>query len=176
MGLFDFLKRKSAPPAVKHVASTPPPPAEKATPPPPKAEPKSTASTEISWSVWPADVEDILAEFAREHAFARARGLRMIAYSYEAWSPGSVAFKKFRTHPLALSVLKDVHVVEFSMGVMDKMNALDIRAVYIPQLWAFDSEGKIMERSISGGYWGADTPENIAKALPRWFNELGWNR
>jgi hypothetical protein len=169
MGLFDFLKRKSKPP-IKEAAPTPKPQEgswtkspEKVTPPAPK---------EVSWSVWPAKVEDVEAELAREHEYARANGLRMIAYSYEPWSPGSVAFKKFRTHPLALTVLAQVHVVEFGMDVMDKLKEKGIPAIYVPQLWAFDSQGKIAENSISGGYWGADTPENIANALPRWFQTL----
>jgi hypothetical protein len=170
MGLFDFLKRKSTP-VVKQVAPTPPPPKATPSPPPPKAVEPSQPS-ELSWSVWPAKVEDVVAELAHEHAFARARGLRMIAYSYEAWSPGSVAFKKFREHPLAKTVLHNIHVVEFGMDAMDKLKETGVRAIYIPQLWAFDSEGKIAENSISGAYWGADTPENIAKALPRWFENL----
>lgn len=112
---------------------------------------------------------------AQEHAGAKARGLQMLMYSFEPWSPGSVAMRKFCKDPLALTVLSGWHVVEIDLACMDKMNesvdfkARGLSATYIPQLWTFDANGRIEGFSISGAYWGDDTPENIANGFKRWF-------
>jgi hypothetical protein len=177
MALFDFLKRKPAP--IKQAPSIPPAPGGAASEPVIEAAaPPPNVALKVPLrkpTVIPADVPDFWAAVAEAHEEARARGLQLMMYSHEPWSPGAVALRKFMTDPLGEKLLAGWHVIEIRMQHMDVMNetpsfkARGLSAAHIPQLWTFDAEGGLEGFSISGGYWGSDTMGNIANGLQRWF-------
>lgn len=174
MGIFSLFRKKQ-PPQVKSI-----PLESKAPTPEPKPgqdPPKKVGSPELapaSWSVWGKEVTDVRMELAKEHGFAAKKGLRMLVYSYEPWSPGSVGFKQFGQHPLGMARLRRVHVVEVNLNHMDGLQKMGMGGGNIPQLWAMEADGSYAGNTVSGGIWGADTPENIDRAMERWFTQLGW--
>lgn len=172
MGIFSLFRKKQ-PPQVKQVSAASNPQELKATPEPLKEVAASVAGP-VSWSIWGKEVADVHMELAKEHGFAAKKGLRMLVYSYEPWSPGSVGFKRFGQHPLGMARLRQVHVVEVNLNHMDALQKLGMGGGNIPQLWAMEADGSYAGNTVSGGIWGADTPENIDRAMERWFTQLGW--
>lgn len=162
MGLFDLFRRKKAPLQPKQAET------------PQFKQVETSPLGEVSWSVWPSDLADVRSALDREHAQATTAGLHLLIYSYESWSPGSVAFKQFGKHPLGVDLLRHVHVVEVSMATMDRLNEIGIKGFNIPQLWAIEADGQYRGKTTSGAIWGADTPENIFHALGKWFQSIGW--
>ena len=176
MGIFSIFRKNPKPP-VKQIPEAPAP--EQATPKPdsqpaPVKEAASPVPAQVSWSIWGKEVVDVRLELAKEFGLAQKRGLRMLVYSYEPWSPGSVGFKKFGQHPLGLALMRNVHVVEVNLNHMDALQRIGMSGGGIPQLWAMEADGSYAGKTVSGGIWGADIPENIDGALGTWFTNLGW--
>ena len=136
MGIFALFRKKQQP-SVKQVSaeSKPTSPESKSAPEPIKEVPSPDLGP-VSWSKWGKEVTDVRAELAKEHGLAQKKGLRMLVYSYEGWSPGSVGFQKFGQHPLGMERLRKVHVVEVNLGHMDALQAIGMGGGNIPQLWA----------------------------------------
>jgi hypothetical protein len=147
MGLFDFFKKKDKSAAPKEASS----------------------NQEVSWSTWASDLQAVGGQLAKEVAQAKSSGKRVLIFTVESWSPGSVAFRKFGKHPLGQELLRGYHVVEVNSGHMNQLVTMGFKGHSVPQIWLLEKDGNYLGKTTTGALWGADTPENIYAAMTEWL-------
>jgi hypothetical protein len=171
MGIFDFLKgNKKKPEQIKYQDNVPNAVEKQAS----GTEKHKNNPSEVSWSVWPEEVENAESMLNEEIASACSQGLRVLIYTYAPWSPGSVGFKKGREDEVISKLLKGkIHVVEVHFDTMSALNELGYGGYSVPQLYLLESDGSYAGVTETGGAWGDDNPANIATFLRSWLGANG---
>jgi thiol-disulfide isomerase/thioredoxin len=131
----------------------------------------SSASAEDAWvklSPSAASVESLL---AGEAAKAKAKSLLPVAYLGAPWCGPCQAIKKSRSDPRMADAFAGTRVVELNI---DEWKDTDLKALgfetgTIPVFFQLDDRGHANGRTINGGAWGPDVPENMAPALKTFF-------
>jgi hypothetical protein len=111
---------------------------------------------------------------AGEAQTAKRLGLRPFVELGATWCKPCRLLKKAidERNPLIVDALKGADVIRLDLDEWDaqlKDAGLSVKAV--PVFFALDDKGKPTGRTIDGGAWGSDTPENMAPPLKAFFSK-----
>ena len=105
-------------------------------------------------------------------AKAKARGLTAYAELRADWCDPCVALEKSMSDPRMIDAFAGTYVMHLDV---DEWSAKDVegtglKASVIPIFYALDGDGKPTGRTIDGGAWGENVPENMAPPLKKFFH------
>jgi thiol-disulfide isomerase/thioredoxin len=120
-----------------------------------------------------ADGRSIDAILASEAGKAKAAGLKPFAEFSASWCPPCMAIKHTleAKDPQMVAAFAGTYVIRLDADEWStkKLAGTGMRADTIPVFYALDAQGKTTGRSIDGGAWGDNVPENMAPPLQRFF-------
>src|SRR5262249_35435731 len=103
-----------------------------------------------------------------ESQFAKKRGLKLFVEIGASWCRPCQALKKAIAprHPMIIDALQGAAVIQLDLDEWEEqLKDAGLSAKAVPVFFALDEKGKPTGRTIDGGSWGADTPENMAPPL-----------
>jgi hypothetical protein len=109
-----------------------------------------------------------------EVAKAQAKKLTPIVYVGATWCDPCLALKKHRDDPKMVDAFEGTFVIEIDADDWNaaSFGALGYKTSVIPIFIAVDAEGKATGRTIDGGAWGDNIPQNMAPPLKQFFSSL----
>jgi hypothetical protein len=134
------------------------------------AAPRAAAQPSI-WKKLTPTAGPIAAQVQAEVETAKAKHLSPFVYLGAGWCDPCVAIKRSLNDPKMRDALKGTYIIELEVDEWDEkeLKALDYRLGTIPYFSELDARGHGTGRSINGGAWGENTPENMAPPLKRFF-------
>jgi thiol-disulfide isomerase/thioredoxin len=129
------------------------------------------AADPSAWTKVSPGARPLAVQISAEVAKAKASKLTPFVYIGASWCPPCVEIKRLQHHPKMVDAFRGTYIVEL---VVDDWETADLRALgyesrVIPIFHGVDARGRATGRSINGGAWGEDTPENMAAALKKFF-------
>jgi hypothetical protein len=109
-----------------------------------------------------------------EAQFAKKRGLKLFVEIGASWCRPCQQLKKAiaTRHPLIIDALKGADVIQLDLDEWEaQLQDAGLSSKAVPVFFALDEKGKPTGRTIDGGAWGADTPENMAPPLKAFFSK-----
>jgi hypothetical protein len=109
-----------------------------------------------------------------EAQLAKKRGLKLFVEIGASWCRPCQALKKAieTRHPLILDALKGADVIKLDLDEWEEqLKDAGLSTKAVPVFFALDDKGRPTGRTIDGGAWGADTPENMAPPLKAFFSK-----
>ena len=127
---------------------------------------KSFVVTEVK-----PNADDLETVLRTEVAKAKAQGLRPYVELWATWCKPCAAIKKSLDDPRMKAAFKGTYVVQLDIDAWGKkLTAAGFHSSAIPVFFTIDDEGKPTGRTIDGGAWEEDIPENMAPPLDRFFH------
>jgi hypothetical protein len=110
-----------------------------------------------------------LAAWSREAVAARRVPC---LYLTASWCPPSVMLEKSLTDPLMARALRGVNFATYDIDSSgNELSAAGFPAHSVPVFFLLDADGKRAGPTITGAAWGANTPQNMAPPLERFFDD-----
>jgi thiol-disulfide isomerase/thioredoxin len=111
---------------------------------------------------------EVLAEHQKK---ARAMGLRLYVELGATWCKPCRELEASMSDPRMKAAFKGTYIVHLDIDAWgSKLATAKLSAASIPVFFALDAAGK-STATISGGAWDANTPENMAPKLAKFFSE-----
>lgn len=106
----------------------------------------------------------------RAVAEAKRQGLQPFAYFYADWCPPCKALRASMTDRRMIDAFQGTYVVKLCADQWkDEAARTGFRFQAVPVFFRLDDQGRPGDH-IDGGAWGANTPENMAGPLKRFFH------
>lgn len=164
--------RPDAAPAAKEAApaASPEPASAPASEPDPEPEAAKAGHQVVNLPVG-GELPALLAEHAD---LAKKAGLQPFVELWAEWCPPCKKLEAAMGDPRIEKAFAGVYLIRLDSDQWGaKLGDTGLDGSSIPVFFALDAEGKVTGRSISGGAWGEDTPENMAPPLDAFFHASG---
>jgi hypothetical protein len=162
------LPQAAEAPATVYVLSGPPP-VKRAEPMDAPAVVEGSRPTS-EWSVLPRgkDLPAALRNVARD---AGSKRLLPVVFVGQASCEPCESLKHYRGDPRMQEALRGTLIIEVDLGrwFEEELATLGMNSHAIPALFVLDEEGRYTGKTITGGAWGDDIPENMAPPLTEFF-------
>lgn len=123
---------------------------------------------EVHLEPGPTPLPEVLAE---EQKKARAMGLRLYVELGATWCKPCRELEASMGDPRMKEAFKGTYIVHLDIDAWgSKLGSAKLSTASIPVFFALDAAGKPTS-SINGGAWDANTPENMAPKLAKFFAE-----
>jgi thiol-disulfide isomerase/thioredoxin len=114
------------------------------------------------------DLPKLLAEHA---ALARKAGLAPFVELWAEWCPPCKKLEAAMGDPRIAAAFAGVYLIRLDSDQWGpKLAGTGLANGSIPVFYELDDQGKTTGRTINGGAWGEDTPENMAPPLDAFFH------
>jgi hypothetical protein len=110
---------------------------------------------------------------AAEAQAAKKQGLRAFVEIGATWCGPCKALRRAidARDPLIVDALKGADLIELDLDQWEaQLKDAGLSAKAVPVFFALDDKGRPTGRTIDGGAWAADTPENMAPPLKKFFS------
>jgi len=103
---------------------------------------------------------------------AAALGRKPFVEFGASWCPPCIAIEQSLDDPRMAEAFKNTYIIQLDFDEWKPhLAGTDFRVVAIPIYYEIDKNGRSTGRTVSGGSWGADTPENMAPVLKSYFQK-----
>ncbi len=103
---------------------------------------------------------------------AAALGRKPFVEFGESWCPPCIAIEQSLDDPRMAEAFKNTYIIQLDFDEWKPhLAGTDFRVVAMPIYYEIDKNGRSTGRTVSGGSWGADTPENMAPVLKSYFQK-----
>jgi thiol-disulfide isomerase/thioredoxin len=114
------------------------------------------------------DIQTILSDHV---AKAKAAGLKPHVELWADWCPPCKAIEGSMDDPRMSKAFAGVYLIRFDVDQWgDKLEGTGMSGMTIPVFYELDANAKVTGRSIDGGAWGDNIPENMAPPLDAYFH------
>jgi thiol-disulfide isomerase/thioredoxin len=108
---------------------------------------------------------------AAEAAKAKAKGFTPFVEVRADWCDPCKKLEASMTDPRMVDAFAGTYQIKLDADAWEnKLAGAGIKADAIPVFYELDASGKPTGRSLDGGAWGDDVPENMAPALKKFFH------
>lgn len=126
---------------------------------------------DFAFELIPADKGPLPEILTAWHRKAVAAGRVPCVYLTAAWCPPSVILEKSLTDPRMQQVFSGVDAATFNIDDWaDKLSAAGFAAHSVPIFFILGADGRPTGQPITGAAWGANTVDNMAPPLGRFFD------
>lgn len=102
---------------------------------------------------------------------AKAQGLEPHVEFWASWCQPCMDLAKSLGDPRMEAAFKGTYIIRLNADEWgDKLGGTGFNASAIPVFYELDAEGKKTGKTIDGGAWGENIPENMAPPLDRYFH------
>lgn len=131
-----------------------------------------TAEKASSWVKVGSGGEALQSRLKAEVGKAAERRQKPILYIGATWCEPCAALKKYKSDPRMAEAFEGTYVIELDLDdwKLDELKALGLRAGVVPVFHALGADGRASGKTIDGGAWGDNIPENMAPPLKRFFS------
>jgi thiol-disulfide isomerase/thioredoxin len=106
-----------------------------------------------------------------EAAKAKAQGLKPHVEFWASWCQPCMDLAKSLGDPKMEAAFKGTYIIRLNADEWgDKLGVTGFNASAIPVFYELDAEGKKTGKTIDGGAWGENIPENMAPPLDQYFH------
>lgn len=103
---------------------------------------------------------------------AAALGRKPFVEFGASWCPPCIAIQQNLDDPRMAEAFKNTYIIQLDLDEWKPhLAGTDFRVVAIPIYYEIDKNGRSTGRAVSGGAWGADTPDNMAPVLKSYFQK-----
>lgn len=107
-----------------------------------------------------------------EYQKAAALGRKPFVEFGASWCPPCIAIQNSLDDPRMAEAFKDTYIIQMDLDEwQNHLAGTDFRVVAIPIYHEIDKNGRATGRSLSGGAWGADTPDKMAPVLKKFLQK-----
>lgn len=138
---------------------------------PKEKEPVAAASksTVVNVPLGDGDLQKVLSEHT---ALAKAAGQKPFVELWATWCPPCKALEASMGDPQIQKAFAGVYLIRLDSDVWsEKLKGSGLDNSTIPVFYELDEAAKPTGRSIDGGAWGEDIPENMAPPLDAFFHD-----
>jgi thiol-disulfide isomerase/thioredoxin len=106
-----------------------------------------------------------------EAAKAKAKGLKPHVEFWASWCQPCMDLAKSLGDPRMEAAFKGTYIIRLNADEWgDKLAGTGLNASAIPVFYELDADGKKTGKTIDGGAWGENIPENMAPPLDQYFH------